>query len=213
MRARISTRPFAAARRANGGADRSEIYHGGSERGTSGPARTRKSGGRREERESHVIGGPAGTRRRDRVAARGDRGGPAPPGGRRGSDRRRGRPPRLRDGRADGLSAVAAGGRAADLDRRGLAAAGLLPPAGHQGGGAWRRHVAFGRRAARRGRGGGRRQPHEPGARDRLHEPHRPRRGRHHQPRHQRHRQGRATSSTLPTLRASSPARSPATSA
>ena len=91
--------------------------------------------------------------------------------------------------------------------------AGLLPPARHQGGGARCRHVAFGRRAARRGRGGDRRRAHEPGARGRLHEPHRPRRGRHHQPRHQRRRQGARTSSTRPIRRASSPARSPATSA
>ena len=54
---------------------------------------------------------------------------------------------------------------------------------------------------------------HEPGARDRLHEPHRPRRGRHHQPRHQRRSSRRETSSTLRIPRASSPARWPATSA
>ena len=41
--------------------------------------------------------------------------------GARGHDRRRGRPPRLRDRRADRLSPPAAGGRAARLDRGGLA--------------------------------------------------------------------------------------------
>ena len=66
----------------------------------------------------------------------------------------------------------------------------LLPPARHQGGGARRRHLAVGRRAADRGRGGGRRLAHEPRARGRLRQPHRPRRGRHHQSRHQRGRQG-----------------------
>ena len=92
-------------------------------------------------------------------------------------------------------------------------AAALLPPARHQGGGARRRHLALGRRAARRGCGRDRRLAHEPGARDRLREPRRPRRGRHHQPRHQRGRQGARLLLRARSRRASSPARSPATSA
>ena len=44
----------------------------------------------------------------------------------------------------------------------------VLPPARHQGGGARRRHLAVGRRAARRGRGRDRHLAHEPRARGRL---------------------------------------------
>ena len=76
------------------------------------------------------------------------------------------------------------------LDGGGLARAALLPPARHQGGGAGRRHLPFGRRAAQRGRGRDRRLAHEPRARGRLRQPRRPCRGRRHQPRHQRGRQG-----------------------
>ncbi len=90
----------------------------------------------------------------------------------------------------DGLSPRAAGGSAALLHRGGVAAAALLPRQRHQGGGAGCRHVALGRRAAGRGRSGDRRIAHEPRARHRHHEPHRPGRGRHHQPRHQRGREG-----------------------
>ena len=144
----------------------------------------------REERKTHGIGGAAGAGPSDHVVPRCDRGGPAPAvgGGRR--DRRRGRPARLRDGRAHRLPAAAAGGRAAGLDGGGLARARLLPPAWRQGRGARRRHLAFGRRAARGGRGGDRHLAHEPRARGRLHEPCGPRPGRRHQPRHQRRRPG-----------------------
>ena len=77
-----------------------------------------------------------------------------------------------------------------DSTRGGLARAALLPPARHQGGGAGRRHLPFGRRAAHRGCRRDRRLAHEPGARGRLRQPRGPRRGRRHQPRHQRGRQG-----------------------
>ena len=62
------------------------------------------------------------------------------------------------------------------------------------------------------GRGRPRRRQDEPRARDRLRQPRRPRRGRRHQSRHQPGGARTRASSMRPTRRASSPARSPATS-
>ena len=103
----------------------------------------------------------------------------------------RGRAPRLRDRRADRLSAIAAARRAALDHGGGLRGAEILPGRGRQGGAARRRHLALGRRAAAGRRHHPRHGQVQPHPRDRLRQSLRRGAAGRHQSRHHQRGAGR----------------------